>query len=94
MRSRLARYLLTLILPSGLLCLIFVSSLHHEDQVRVRESLEAAEELRLVAGARSLIGDIEMIAGDTRLMASLPSLARALDKGDAPSLAAFTADLV
>ena len=66
MRSRLARYLLTLILPSGLLCLIFVSSLHHEDQVRVRESLEAAEELRLVAGARSLIGDIEMIAGDTR----------------------------
>jgi len=94
MRSRLARYLLTLILPSGLLCLIFVSSLHHEDQVRVRESLEAAEELRLVAGARSLIGDIEMIAGDTRLIASLPSLARALDKGDAPSLAAFTADLV
>ena len=94
MRSRLARYLLTLILPSGLLCLIFVSSLHHADQVRVRESLEAAEELRLVAGARSLIGDIEMIAGDTRLMASLPSLARALDKGDAPSLAAFTADLV
>ena len=51
MRSRLARYLLTLILPSGLLCLIFVSSLHHEDQVRVRESLEAAEELRLVAAA-------------------------------------------
>jgi diguanylate cyclase (GGDEF)-like protein len=94
MRSRLARYLLTLILPSGLLCLIFVSSLHHEDQVRVRESLEAAEELRLVAGARSLIGDIEMIAGDTRLIASLPSLARVLDKGDAPSLAAFTADLV
>lgn len=94
MRSRLARYLLTLILPSGLLCLIFVSSLHHEDQVRVRENLEAAEELRLVAGARSLIGDVEMIAGDIRLMASLPSLARALDKGDAPSLAAFTADLV
>lgn len=94
MRSRLARYLLTLILPSGLLCLIFVSSLHHEDQVRVRENLEAAEELRLVAGARSLIGDIEMIAGDIRLMASLPSLARALDKGDAQSLDALTADLV
>jgi diguanylate cyclase (GGDEF)-like protein len=94
MRSRLARYLLTLILPSGLLCLIFVSSLHHEDQVRVRENLEAAEELRLVAGARSLIGDIEMIAGDIRLMASLPSLARALDQGDAQSLDALTADLV
>ena len=94
MRSRLARYLLTLILPSGLLCLIFVSSLHHEDQVRVRENLEAAEELRLVAGARSLIGDIEMIAGDIRLMSSLPSLARALDQGDAQSLDALTADLV
>jgi diguanylate cyclase (GGDEF)-like protein len=94
MRSRLARYLLTLILPSGLLCLIFVSSLHHEDQVRVRENLEAAEELRLVAGARSLIGDFEMITGDIRLMASLPSLARALDKGDAQSLDALTADLV
>ena len=94
MRSRLARYLLTLILPSGLLCLIFVFSLHHEDQVRVRESLEAAEELRLLAGARSLTGDIEMIAGDIRLMASLPSLAGMLDKGDPPKLAAFTADLV
>ncbi|MBN8463446.1 MAG: GGDEF domain-containing protein [Dechloromonas sp.] len=94
MRSRLARYLLTLILPSGLLCVIFVSSLHREDQVRVRESLEAAEELRLVAGARSLAGDVEMLAGDIRLMASLPSLGAILDKGDAASLAAFTADLV
>jgi len=94
MRSRLARYLLTLILPSGLLCLIFVSSLHHEDRVRVRQNLEAAEELRLVAGARSLVGDVEMLAGDIRLMASLPSLVAVLDKGDAASLAAFTADLV
>ncbi|MBL0355040.1 MAG: GGDEF domain-containing protein [Dechloromonas sp.] len=94
MRSRLARYLLTLILPSGLLCVIFVSSLHHEDQVRVRESLEVAEALRLTAGARSLTGDIGMIAGDIRLIASLPSLARALDKNDPPSLADFTADLV
>jgi len=94
MRSRLARYLLTLILPSGLLCLIFVTSLHHEDQVRVRESLEVAEELRLLAGARSLTGDIEMIAGDVRLIASLPSLAGVLDKGDPPKLAAYVADLV
>ena len=93
MRSRLARYLLTLILPSGLLCLIFVFSLHREDQVRVRESLEAAEELRLLAGARSLTGDIEMITGDVRLIASLPSLARALEKGDPPALAAYAADL-
>ena len=94
MHSRLARYLLTLILPSGLLCLIFVSSLHYEDQLRVRESLEVAEELRLAAGSRSLIGDIGTIAGDVRLMASLPSLARVLEKGNTPSLAAFTADLV
>ena len=93
MRSRLARYLLTLILPSGLLCLIFVFSLHREDQVRVRESLEAAEELRLLAGARSLTGDIEMITGDVRLIASLPSLARALEKADPPALAAYAADL-
>ena len=93
MRSRLVRYLLTLILPSGLLCLIFVFSLHREDQVRVRESLEAAEELRLLAGARSLTGDIEMITGDVRLIASLPSLARALEKADPPALAAYAADL-
>lgn len=94
MRSRLARYLLTLILPSGLLCLIFVYSLYHEERTLVRQNLEAAEELRLIAGARSLAGDVGMIASDVRLMASLPSLAALLEKGDAPSLAALTADLV
>ena len=94
MRSRLARYLLTLILPSGLLSLMFLSSLYHEEQALLRRHLEAAEELRLIAGARLLAGDIGTIASDVRLMASLPSLAAALDKGDEPSLAAFTADLV
>lgn len=53
MRSRLTRYLLTLILPAGLLCLIFVYSLYHEERTMVRQNLEAAEELRLLAGARS-----------------------------------------
>ena len=93
MRSRLARYLLTLILPSGLLSLMFLTSLHHEEQALLRRHLEAAEELRLLAGARSLAGDVGMIASDVRLIASLPSLAAALDKGDEPSLAALTADL-
>ncbi len=93
MRSRLARYLLTLILPSGLLSLMFLTSLYHEEQALLRLHLEAAEELRLLAGARSLAGDVGMIASDVRLMASLPSLAAALDKGDEPSLAALTADL-
>ena len=93
MRSRLARYLLTLILPSGLLSLLFLTSLYHEEQALLRRHLEVAEELRLLAGARSLAGDIGTIAGDVRLMASLPSLAVALDKGDEPSLAALTADL-
>ncbi len=93
MRSRLARYLLTLILPSGLLSLMFLTSLYHEEQALLRLHLEAAEELRLQAGARSLAGDVGMIASDVRLIASLPSLAAALDKGDEPSLAALTADL-
>ena len=94
MRSRLARYLLTLILPSGLLSLLFLTSLHHEERTLFRRHLEAAEELRLQAGARSLVGNVGMIASDVRLIASLPSLAAALDKGDDASLAALTADLV
>jgi len=94
MRSRLARYLLTLILPSGLLCIIFLSSLYHEEQARVRQNLEAAEQLRLGAGARSLSGDIGMIASDVRLIAGLQSLAALLENGDAGSVGRFTADLV
>jgi diguanylate cyclase (GGDEF)-like protein len=94
MRSRLARYLLTLILPSGLLSLLFLSSLHHEEQALLRQHLEAAEEIRLIAGARSLTGDVALIASDVRLMASLPSLASLLEADDPPAIAAFTADLV
>ena len=80
-RSRFVRYLLTLVLPSGLLCLIFLSSLYHEEQARVRQSLEVAERLRLTVGARSLSSDIGRIASDVRFMASLPSLAAALENG-------------
>ena len=72
MRSRLTRYLLTMIFPSGLLCLIFVTSLYQEERALFRQNLEAAEALRLLAGARSLSGDVGMVAGDVRLMASLP----------------------
>ena len=93
-RSRLVRYLLTLVLPSGLLCLIFLSSLYHEDQERVRQNLEVAERLRLTVGARSLSSDIGRIASDVRLMASLPSLTAALENGDMPTVARFTEDLV
>ena len=46
MRSRLTRYLLTMILPSGLLCLIFVTSLYQEERALFRQNLEAAEALR------------------------------------------------
>ena len=94
MRSRLTRYLLTMILPSGLLCLIFVTSLYQEERALFRQNLEAAEALRLLAGARSLSGDVGMVAGDVRLMASLPSMAAVLDKGDDAALAALTADFV
>ena len=92
MRSRITRYLLTLILPAALLCLVFVYSLYHEERTMVRQNLEAAEELRLLAGARSLGGDIGSIVGDVRLMASLPSMQAVLETGDAPALAALTAD--
>jgi len=94
MRSRLTRYLLTMILPSGLLCLIFVTSLYQEERALFRQNLKAAEALRLLAGARSLSGDVGMVAGDVRLMASLPSMAAVLDKGDDAGLAALTADFV
>ncbi len=94
MRSRLARYLLTLVLPSGLLCLIFLSSLYHEEQARVRRDLMVAENLRLSVGARSLTSDIDRIVSDVRLMAALPSLAAALENNDAPSAARFADDLV
>jgi len=93
-RSRFVRYLLTLVLPSGLLCLIFLSSLYHEEQSRVRQSLEVAERLRLTVGARSLSSDIGRIASDVRFMASLPSLAAALENGDTPTVDRFTEDLV
>ena len=46
-RSRLLRYLLTLVLPSGLLCLIFLSSMFHDEQARDRQNLEVAERLRV-----------------------------------------------
>lgn len=94
MRSRLTRYLLTLILPSGLLCLIFLSSLYQEEQARVRQNLEVAESLRLSVGARSLTSDIDRIVSDVRLIATLPSLADALEHNDAPSAARLTEDLV
>lgn len=57
-RSRLLRYLLTLVLPSGLLCLIFLSSMFHDEQARVRQNLEVAERPRLTVGARSLSSDM------------------------------------
>ena len=88
MRSRITRYLLTLILPAALLCLVFVYSLYHEERMMVRQNLEAEEELRLLAGARSLGGDIGSIVGDVRLMASLPGMQAVLETGDAPALAA------
>ncbi|WP_153144555.1 sensor domain-containing diguanylate cyclase [Dechloromonas sp. H13] len=94
MRSRLARYLLTLVIPSGLLCALFLWSLYHEEQVRVRQNLEVAEQLRLAVGARSLTSDLDRIASDVRLMASLPSLAAAFDSGDAPAVARLTEDFV
>lgn len=94
MRSRLARYLLTLILPSGLLCLIFLSSLYQEEQARVRQTLEVAESLRLSVGARSLTSDIDRIASDVRLIATLPSLADALEHNDAQSISRLADDLV
>ena len=60
MRSRLVRHLLTLIVPSGLLCLIFVAALYHENQLRVRQNLEAGEALRVSVGARSLTSDLDV----------------------------------
>ncbi len=93
-RSRLLRYLLTLVLPSGLLCLIFLSSMFHDEQARVRQNLEVAERLRLTVGARSLSSDIGRIASDVRLLASLPSLVAALENGDSAAIARFTDDLV
>ena len=54
-RSRLLRYLLTLVLPSGLLCLIFLSSMFHDEQARVRQNLEVAERLRSGVEAEPLL---------------------------------------
>ncbi len=93
MRSRLARYLLTLILPSGLLCLIFLASLYHEEQTRIRQALEAAELLRLETGVHSLTRDLGLVASDVRLLASLPSLAAVLQNADAETMARLTADI-
>lgn len=94
MRSRLVRHLLTLIVPSGLLCLIFVAALYHENQLRVRQNLEAGEALRVSVGARSLTSDLDVMAGDIRLIAALPSLAAVLENADQPALSRLTADLV
>ena len=93
-RSRLVRYLLMLVLPSGVLCLIFLFSLYYEEQARVRKGMEVAEQLRLTVGARSLSSDIGRIASDVRLMASLPSLVAAMESSDMPSVARFSEDLV
>ena len=94
MRSRLARYLLMLVLPSAVLCLIFLFSLYHEEQLRVRRHLETAEELRLAVGARSLSADIGHIASDIRFIAALPSLQAALENNDRAALARLGDDLV
>ena len=94
MRSRLVRHLLTLIVPSGLLCLIFVAALYHENQLRVRQNLEAGEALRVSVGARSLTSDLDVMAGDIRLIAALPSLAAVLENADPPALSRLAADLV
>lgn len=94
MRSRLLRHLLTLMVPSGLLCLIFVAALYHENQLRVRQNLEAGEALRVSVGARSLTSDLDVMAGDIRLIAALPSLAAVLGNADHPALSRLTADLV
>ena len=94
MRSRLARYLLMLVLPSAVLCLIFLFSLYHEEQLRVRRHLESAEELRLAVGARSLSADIGHIASDIRFIAALPSLQAALENNDRAALARLGDDLV
>ena len=92
MRSRFVRYLLTLILPSSLLCLIFLASLYYEEADRVRQHMAAAEDLRLSAGAGSLARDIGLVASDIRLLAALPSLAVALDGGEEAALERVAAD--
>ncbi len=94
MPSRLVRHLLTLIIPSGLLCLVFVAALYHEDQLRVWQNLEVGEAVRVSAGVRSLTGDLDVMASDIRLIAALPSLAAALENADPPALSRLTADLV
>ena len=93
MLSRLARYLLALVFPSALLCLVFVFSLYQEEQDRARESLMAGEALRLAAGVRSLTGDLGRIASDVRLLAELPSLTAVLDGGDEAAVERLSADL-
>ena len=52
MRSRSGRYLLALVLPSALLCLVFVFSLYNEEQDRARETIAAGERLRRLRGVR------------------------------------------
>ncbi|KAF4533693.1 hypothetical protein B566_EDAN005742 [Ephemera danica] len=92
MRSRFIRYLLTLILPSSLLCLGFIALLYYGEADRVREHMVAAEDLRLSAGAGSLARDVGLVASDIRLLAALPSLAVALDSGGEAELKRVTAD--
>lgn len=94
MRSRFGRYLLLLVLPSGLLCLAFLFSVYHEEQDRVREHVAAAEQLRLAAGARGLAIEVGAAVADVRLMATLPSLAAALEDPAPAAKAALAADLV
>jgi diguanylate cyclase (GGDEF)-like protein len=94
MHSRLGRYLLLLVLPSGLLCLAFLLSVYYEEQERVRTHLVAGERLRLAAGARGLMLAVGNVAGDVRLMASLPSLAAAIDDDGPATLERLAADFV
>jgi diguanylate cyclase (GGDEF)-like protein len=93
MRSRSGRYLLALVLPSALLCLVFVFSLYNEEQDRARETIAAGERLRLAAGVRALNGDLAGLAGDVRFLASLPSLSAAMNGADEASIARLSGDL-
>ena len=93
MRSRSGRYLLALVLPSALLCLVFVFSLYNEEQDRARETIAAGERLRLAAGVRALHGDLAGLAGDVRLLVALPSLSAAMNGGDELAVARLAGDL-
>ena len=93
MRSRSGRYLLALVLPSALLCLVFVFSLYNEEQDRAREMIAAGERLRLAAGARALNGDLVALAGDVRFLVALPSLSTAMDGDDEADVMRLAGDL-